>query len=223
LQLFCNTNFRFIFKLPVIFKSVSFWITECNKLTVVWKHSQIRGGVEADQQPACTAFFIELRLHPKMELQFLSASPFSAQYSKLLQLRGCVPPLHVSAEWRPDYSTLDSSTYWEQLTFPIRDSQSINHCPPTQKWLSSKCGLQIRESNLSAYNQAAKVLFPYPGRLMKAFRVSKNLYSLVRMKGVSSVHIFQRAFRSVEFRLLRWNALQNCKRSERWHFDMYMS
>jgi hypothetical protein len=127
---------------------------------------------------------MELRLHPKMELQYLTASPFSAQYCKLLQLRGCVSPLHVSVEWRPDYSTPDSSTYWEQLTFPIRDSQSINHCPPTQKWLSSKCGLKIRESNLSADNQAAKVLFPYLGRLMKAFQVSKKLYSPVRMEGV---------------------------------------
>jgi len=164
--------------------SVSDSLSECNRRTVVWKHSQIRGWGCADQQPACTAFFMELRLHPKMELQFLSTSPFSAQYCKLLQLRGCVPPLHVSAEWRPDYSTPDSSTYWEQLTFPIRDSQSINHCPPTQKWLSSKCGLKIRESNLSADNQAAKVLFPYPGRLMKAFQVSKKLYSLVRMEGL---------------------------------------
>lgn len=184
LQLLSNTNFRFISKLPVTFKSVSFWITECNKLTVLWKHSQIRAGVKQ-----INSLRAPLSLWSFASITKWSYSFYQHHHSALNIASYCnwevVFPLYMSRQSDDQIIVPpDSSTYWEQLTFPIRDSQSINHCPPTQKWLSSKCGLQIRESNLSADNQAAKVLFPYPGRLMKDFRVSKKLYSLVRMEGV---------------------------------------
>jgi hypothetical protein len=111
----------------------------------------------------------------------------SVQYCKLLQLRSCVSLPHASTDWWRDYNTPDSSTYCKQLLFPIRDSRSINHCPQTEKWLSSKCGWGIRESNLSADNQGAKVLFPYPELLMKRFQAFKKLYPTRHTDGKGNV------------------------------------